>query len=629
MCGIAGIMRFDNQPIDRNRAEALLARVRHRGGDGEAINEHPGAVMVNSRLSIIDPPGGAQPMFERSSGKLGNLEVVFNGEIYNHRQLRKLLEKLGHTFTTDHSDTEVLLHGYRQWGSDLPKRLEGMFAFALFDGESRELFLCRDRAGKKPLYFWHTNQQVTYASVAAALMADIQPPGNLTINPSALAHYLRFGFLNEHSLISGIREVRPAQWIRIDGQGNIQAEDYWQLPAVSKTSTKQGLVPAIRELIQTAVMRRLESDVPFGCFLSGGIDSAVIAAVACRLLESRGDQRLKTYCVGMPSLGYDERPYARQVAQEIGSDHTELEATPKHVLENLDHLVGLMGEPTSDTSILPMYMLCQSTQDHIRVALAGHGGDELFGGYDRYRALRLLHKHGWWLKKVSAISSSDQVATRTTHTRRLLRAASGESTASQYLRMIELFTPAQLRDMGADAAADISLEAAWPDVDDSAKAAMHWDLRQSLPYRLLRSMDRASMALPLEVRCPLLDVRIYELAAHLPSQVLMPGGQPKRLLREAARELVPEKIIRRPKRDFGLPFAEWMRQPLKDEVTARLMQGSLPELGLQTQATEKLLQEHQSGKYDHTTRLFALLTLNAWYDWLKQTTAGSVSVSAS
>ena len=621
MCGIAGIVRFDDRPIAEGVAEAMLDHIRHRGPDGCGIASRPGCTLIHTRLSIIDPPGGAQPMRAEAYGRDANLTVVFNGEIYNHHRLRAMLEKYGHTFHSDHSDTEVLLHGYRQWGTDLLQRLEGMFAFALWDDEKRQLLLGRDRAGKKPLYLRWLDGGLAFASLPGALL-EAGDNTSLEIDPDALATFLQWGYAHLRSTIAGIEELAPAHWMKVDTERRIDAGCYWQLPPVSQTDTKAGLVRAVGELLESAVERRLEADVPLGCFLSGGIDSSLIAAIAQKLLRRRGMPPLKTFNVGMNEFRYDESPYARAVADHIGAEHQVIEARSGNVIADMQRLTAIMGEPTADSSILPAYLLCRETRRYVKVALSGEGGDELFGGYDRYRAMRLLGRHRWWLKHLPAVwVDAVNPRSRRAHFARLLRAAREPTPAGQYANMMQLFSAAQRRQLGLPSPESDLPAPNWPVDLPPAKAAMRWDLAHYLPFDLLRKIDRASMAVALEVRCPMLDAQLYELGAHLPESVLMPRGRPKPLLRQAAAGLLPPAIIHRRKRGFAIPIGDWFTGPLRPALSEHLLEGPLIDrLGMAQPALERMITDHAERRADHTHRLYALLSLSLWLQWLASPT---------
>ena len=598
MCGIAGIVRFDRCLIDRARAEALLECLRHRGPDGEGITKLNRCTLVHSRLSIIDHETGAQPMTD------GVLTVTFNGEIYNHRELRRELESFGHAFKTDHSDTEVLLHGYRQWGSELPTHLEGMFAFAIWDNEARSLFLARDRAGQKPLYFRLRDNEIMFASLAAALALR-----RVEVDPDAMRMLLRLGYTGSQSLIRDVEELPPAHCMIVEAGGRVLRRMYWQ----RLFPDKDAVADSVEQAIDDAVALRLEADVDLACFLSGGIDSTVIAALAQRRLAERGEQ-LKTFSVKMPAIDYDESDAAQAVADHIGSDHQQLVAEPADVMGDLAKLISLTGEPTADSSILPTHWLSAATRAHVKVALSGDGGDELFAGYDRYRAMRLLASHRRWLRHLPMawLRNANPRSTRT-RLRRLVDAARQRQPARQYQSMIHLFSDRQITELGLIASTDRYAPVPdWPGLDDPLQAARHWDMAYYLPMDLLRKVDRASMAVALEVRCPLLDSKMLSAAAALPTSRLTPGGRPKHILRQMAAKLVPASIADRPKRGFAIPIGQWFNSTLRQPLADSLFDGGLDTLGFERPTIERLYDEHTQARDDHTHRLFALLQLSLW-----------------
>ena len=637
MCGIAGIMRFTDGDVDAGRVRAMLTHLRHRGPDGEGVAEYERCALIHTRLSIIDLLSGTQPMKipaapgsgQRTSEGRGELCLVFNGEIYNHRALRALLEARGHRFTSDHSDTEVLLYGYREWGTELPKHLHGMFAFAIWDAVRGALFLARDRVGKKPLYFRRSASEISFASLIATLVQGAPRDERPTINGYAMLRLLRLGYTGRRSLLNGIEEVPAAHWMLVEADGGIRQQRYWQPPPISRTSTSLGAVSATREVIAESVAERLEADVSLGCFLSGGIDSSVVAALAQQELNKRGGDALQTFSVAIPSFGYDESPHARAVAKHIGSNHRELTAQPGgDIIDDLRTLIALSGEPTADSSILPTYWLSQTTRQHVKAVLSGDGGDELFAGYDRYRAMRICQRHGWWLGAMpSFLLRSAEPRSMRTRMRRLIEAARRRDPAQRYQRMMQLFDEDAIRSLGYAFPDDADLGDArmpdWPDETDPVHAAMRWDLLNYLPHDLLRKVDRASMAVSLEVRCPLLGTAVCDLAGHLPHAVLMPGGRAKHLLRRVGADLLPRSIVQRPKRGFAIPIGQWFRDNLRRPLVEQLRCGALASLGFNEQTIGQLASDHFDGSADHGHRLFALLMLSLWAQWLTTSTAAA------
>ena len=613
MCGIGGIFRLETGEVDRDALAAMQEALGHRGPDGQGLEVlgHGRCGMAHTRLSVVDLMGGHQPMRVPQVGEHGELTLVFNGEIYNHRRLRKLLERRGHRFESDHCDTEVLLHGYRAWGLELPKHLHGMWAFAVYDARHESLYLCRDRTGKKPLYVHRADGRVTFASVVSALTAAL--PSTPAIDRRALGDYLTFGYTFGQSLLEGVSEVPAGHGMLIESDGRTQTLRYWQPPPLSRTSTSLGAAQAIEELLEEAVTSRLEADVPLGCFLSGGIDSSLIAAMAAKHL----DGPLRTFSMAMDEPRYDESRYATEVAEHIGARHHTLRAGGA-VMDDLAHLIGLHGEPIADSSLLPSYWLSKATRQHVTVVLSGDGGDELFGGYDRYRALRLIKRFGGLLRRLPAeLLAGGEPKGWPARLARLARAARRPGSAAQYLDMIRLFSPGQLGRMGLG---DLPVDdgpPGWVDENDPAEAARRWDLDHYMKFDLLRKVDRASMAVALEVRCPMLDTQVCDLAGHLPLSVLMAGGRPKGLLRRVAAGYLPPKIVRRRKMGFALPIGRMFRGELADPLSDHLRRRALADvMGVGFDRIVPMLDAHRSGRADHSHRLFALLSLSIWLDSL-------------
>jgi len=600
----------------------------HRGPDGYGISEHSHCTLAHTRLAIIDKLGGSQPMHTPGTAQTGDhgpLHLVFNGEIYNHRTLREKLTRLGHQFSSDHSDTEVLLLGYRAYGNELPKHLRGMFAFAIWDESKRELFMARDRTGKKPLYYARRASEFTFASLPATIAAAHDEP--LTPDPEALLTFLQFGYPFGQSMLKGIDEVKPGHWMTVLPDGTTKTEPYWQPPPISRTSTAIGAVDSVEQVLNEAVAMRLEADVPLGCFLSGGIDSSVIAALAQRSLKAQGAKPLRTFSISHSDAVYDESEQARAIAQYIGSDHTELQANPSDMFADLEHLMQTIGEPTADSGILPSYWLCKTARPHIKAALTGDGGDELFGGYDRYRALALLAKHWWWMQAIPRnLVRGTEARSRRAKLRRLLDAAAlGADPARQYGGMIQLFNQAQIGTLAPELVMGHAPEMIydWPDESDPVQAAMRWDLAHYLPCELLRKADRSSMSVALELRCPMLDTQVVDLAGHLPTSVLMPDGRPKGLLRKLAARHVPASIVNLPKRGFSVPIGQWFRHTHNGTLSDFLRDPILEELGINPAEVSRYLKEHTSARADHAHRLFALLQLSIWGRWLRQKHTGN------
>jgi asparagine synthase (glutamine-hydrolysing) len=638
MCGIGAILRTDSEPIPDEWLDAIDARIAVRGPDGQGrfrdrvdIRGASGprtveVALLHRRMSIIDLAGGAQPMISKRgrNDAEGLAAVVFNGCIYNHRELRRKLEARGHVFTTDHSDTEVLLHGHREWGPRLQERLEGMYAYALWDHNAASLVLARDWFGEKPLYYRMRSNNggegvslLVAASDAAAVAAVGMPA---PASPQALrdwvAGYLRVGYAGGGRTLSPsavlIDKVAPSGPFGPDANGG------GRTGVVLEADPEAG-PDVIEGLIERAVARRLEADVPLCCFLSGGVDSSLVAHFARKLKPD-----LRTFCVRMPDPRYDESAHAERVAKHLHTDHTTLDADPDPA-RDLIRLINGLGQPFGDSSLLPTYWVSKAAREHAKVALSGDGGDELFVGYERYMAADLLARHWPLLQKIP------RWLLRRTHPRgrvhklgRLgemardfealgLLATESIFTNEQIAALLDEPPPALTPPPPRLAAGD----GAGPRGRFEALAALRRaDLRAYLPDDLLCKVDAASMAVALEVRSPYLDRDLAEALVATPIERLIPGRKRKGLLRRIARTHLPASAVERPKMGFAVPVGHWLRTDFGGLRGLLLdhLQSTEPfgPIRLQPLAVHRLVDEHMSGRRDHGQRLFCLLTLSIW-----------------
>jgi asparagine synthase (glutamine-hydrolysing) len=612
MCGIAGIIRFSGSEPGRPavinqfaaRIDALLS---HRGPDGSGFWQDAHCALVHRRLSIIDPVGGAQPMGNED----GSVQVVFNGEIFNHRELRRELQSYGHRFQSDHSDTEVLVHGWEQFSTHLTEKLLGMFALAVWDQKNKTLFIARDRMGQKPLFYFADSAGVAFASTLPALLAWPGIP-NVTTR-KLLGEYLTWGYLPPpRTIYRDLQQVEPGRWL-CWRNGQISSERYWQ-PEHKNNAVDQPLRPIITQAVQS----QLEADVTMACFLSGGIDSAVIAALMQQSQRQRYGPNIKTVSIGFSETGYDETPLARLTAQRIGSEHHEIRMTPDiGVWDTLKWLVTIsLGQPFADSSILPTYYVANASRMIAPCAISGDGGDELFGGYDRYRAMLLMQGYPMaaWL--------ASNVMTRFSASERWIRtkeATQQSGWAAQYAALLQIFSDRQIKRYFPDLPpttkpADSGLTTHISAVRNTRLL----DQRHYLPGDVLYKVDAASMACGMEVRSPFLDHRVVQAANNLPDNQILNRRQGKLPLRRAFADLVPSAVLESPKRGFALPIGEWFRTSLKNALHETLLNpASLCTQISSSVAIAELLQEHASRRRDHTHRLFALLMLELWYTQFK------------
>ncbi|MHB8420481.1 MAG: asparagine synthase (glutamine-hydrolyzing) [Myxococcales bacterium] len=617
MCGITGYLGGARPPL-----AAALASLRHRGPDGQGLweGELAGqqAGLAHARLAVIDlSPAGRQPM-ETADGKL---RLVFNGEIYNFRELRRELERLGHAFRTQ-SDTEVILVGYRQWGDAVVSHLRGMFAFALYDSHAQRALLARDRLGIKPLYYQALPGSLRFASEAKGVLAML--PERPAADPYALRDYLTYLYVPyPRSIWQGLAQLPPAH-VLVWESGRARLDRYWRLPAPEPAvADERELALELRALLEETVRLHLASDVPLGAFLSGGLDSTTLVALMAR----QTSKRVKTFCMTFaPDAGlYDEREYARAVADAYGTDHTEIPVEPD-LTELLPHAIAHFDEPFGNPTSLLVDRLSQKTREHVTVALAGDGGDECFLGYPRYQGAAAAELYRWLpepLRRAAAGRLAPLIpeSTRGRHSLRRAREflqAGILPPDEAYARWVTYFTAEE-----QEALLDPEILEATRDYDpyahlrsqipasggthrslvDSCQAV---DLATFLPGNLLTYSDRMSMAHGLEVRVPFCDHVLVERLARLPASVKMPFGRTKALLRRAVADLLPEKVRRRPKLGFNPPVGVWIDQGL-----GLLARGREPPF-LRPGALAGLVREHRSGARDRSLAIWSLLALRQW-----------------
>ena len=633
MCGIGGILRTDGEPIPDEWLDAIDARIAYRGPDGHGrfrdrveVETPEGKriveiALVHRRLSIIDHDDGGQPMISQRgrSDDEGLVAVVFNGCIYNHRELRVELESLGHTFATDHSDTEVLIHGWREWKEKLTEHLEGMYAFAVWDREGATLYLARDWFGEKPLHLSESPDYgapvvIGFGSEARALFGcETGYRSDPKRGPfHLLEEFLRSGCSDGHdNEIWHFGETYPGRAFTI-GARDEEHRSRPKFKAISQALNRQH----IDKLIDQAVARRLEADVPLGCFLSGGVDSSLITYFA-----KKHKPDLKTFSVRMPDPRYDESNYAQEVADHLETDHRTLDVDP-HPAEDLVKLIDILGQPFGDSSILPTYWVSKAAREHVKVAIAGDGGDELFIGYERYMAARMLARHHRWLRFLPSEKLHRFHPKSRLHKLGRLADMARDYSQLGVTAMESIFTEAQIAEFVADPDPN---EGVWYSPDayggDALQALRMFDIDSYLPSDLLRKVDTASMACALEVRCPFLDRDLARAALTMPIDQLIPGGQRKGLLRQIARQYLPASIVDRPKMGFAIPISEWFRDDslpsggggmktlLLDHLNSADPFGPIE---LNRKAVQRFIDEHMSGKRDHSHRLFTLLTLSIW-----------------
>lgn len=551
MCGIVGaVAAYGAPPPARERLDAAVAALAHRGPDGASSWLHGPAGLGHTRLSIIDVVGGVQPMTSED----GSVVTVYNGEIWNHRQLRSELERLGHRFVT-RCDTEVLVHGYEQWGEGMLERLDGMFAFAIWDSSRSRLLLARDPVGKKPLYLVEGQAGLTFGSDArsALLAAGVRPE----LDEAAVASYLFQRYVNAPStLLRGVEKLRPGELVTYD-RARVDRRLYWRLEATDPEPLEPA---ALGRLVDDAVQRRLMSDVPLGVLLSGGVDSTAVATLAQRA----SDGPLATFTIGFDDPVYDERGWARSTAHRLGTDHHELVVRTHDFVDALPRLAWYRDEPIAEPTEVPLLLLAELAGRNVKVVLTGDGGDEVFGGYPKYRADRLL-RVGGPAAELALRAAGSVAAGRPTH-RQIGRAVETLRTRDTLVRWASWFRTFSITELermlepGPAAHAGTAAEPLRRLLEpyarlDSTRKMLIGDFLTYLPDNMLARGDKVLMAASVEGRMPLLDRQLVERAARLPgsARVGLRGG--KAILTAALRGVVPSETLRRPKRGFPVPVA--------------------------------------------------------------------------
>jgi len=622
VCGIVGnvMARADRRP-DLVVLQRMADRIAHRGPDDQGFVVRGRAGLGMRRLRIIDLETGRQPM----TGEDGSTWVVLNGEIYNYRELTQRLTAAGHRFTTV-SDTETIVHGWESRGVGMLDDLEGMFAIAVWDESAETLFLARDRLGIKPLYYATLSDQLVFASELKALVEH--PEVSRELDPVALSEYLAYEYVPApRAIFQRVRKLAAGHWLTY-ANGRVKVEPYWDVANLHlQRVTEAQAVESLRAVLDTVVREHMVSDVPLGVFLSGGIDSSAVAAFATRHVSGR----LKTFSIGFDDASFDESERARQVAQTLGTDHHEEVLSLRGASELIDGLPDLLDEPLGDASLLATYLLSRFARRTVTVALSGDGGDEIFAGYPTYQAHRLAKAYD----RVPGVIREGLVRPLVHRLPVSLDNLSLDFRLKRFVEGIpygvverhavwmgsftpveqkELFTPDTLARMpGPPSYATFQALAARLPEEPWLNRILYLDLKGYLGEGVLTKVDRASMACSLEVRVPLLDRRVVELAGTLPPELKLRGLTTKYIFKQAMRGLLPDEIVARPKKGFGIPLGRWFQgelAPLLEEAcsTDAVRRGGL----FRPEVVERLLREHREGRCDHRKKLYTLL---AWHLW--------------
>ncbi len=624
MCGITGFIEPGPRANQREILHRMTHALRRRGPDDEGFYHDAHVALGIRRLSVIDLRTGQQPI----SNEDGTVLAALNGEIYNFRALRLELQGLGHRFRTA-SDAEVLVHAYETYGPECVARLDGMFAFAIWDAVRRTLVLARDRMGEKPLYYSAGADAFVFGSELRAVLEHPAVPRELSLE--SLVRYLAFEYVPApHSILAGIAKLPPGHMLTISPGSKPDIIQYWDLPFNPDYSVSEHeWVERLRAQLEASVRQRIEADVPLGFFLSGGVDSSAIVAVAARL---SGTQPLKTFSLGFAESSYDERPFARAMARHCGTEHSEMVFSSADAAALIENVGDLLDEPLVDSSFLPFYALARFARKEVTVALSGDGGDELFCGYPTFLAdsgsrwVQRLPQAlvSWGRRAVDSLPPSSKYGSIESLLKQFVRGLGyAPEVRTQLLlggltgleRSALLSAAVREASAGFDPYEDLTRVVAELPELNSVDRLIYQHCKFYLADQNLATVDRASMASGLEVRAPFLDHALVELAGRIPAHLKLSGWKTKHILKRALQGALPARIIHRRKQGFGVPIAAWLRGPLRHALEERLAPERVAHRGLfEPATTRRLVEEHVAGHRDHRKILWGLLMFDAWCD---------------
>jgi len=633
MCAISGFIDFNNT-TSLHTLEQMNRTMAHRGPDGEGYNiyesEYGRIGLGHRRLSIIDlTEGGSQPMH------FNNLHITFNGEIYNFEEIKTALLALGHKFES-HSDTEVILHSYKQWGAAAVQKFIGMFAFVIYDDEKHELFACRDRAGVKPFFYYLKDGLFLFASELKALMAH--PAFAKEIDTNALGAYMQYGYVpTPHCIFKNTHKLKPGYFLSLNFKNReLKDTQYWNVyDAYNKPVLKIDLPDAIIEteqLLKSAFEYRMVSDVPVGVFLSGGYDSSCVTAI----LQANSTQKIKTFTIGMPDAGLNEAPFAKKVAAHLGTDHTEYYCTEKEALEIVPQLPFFYDEPFADSSAIPTTLVSRIAKEKVTVALSADGGDEIFAGYNRYDylikygdrlnsippfirkgAAKLMHAIP--AQSIPVFNKKYLFHSRYEKLKNLLKQPSASNILQSITQQLDK-TEVELliKNKVATMNSGFNSDELKPEYYSGLAYMMAVDYQTYMLDDILQKVDRATMSVGLEGREPFIDQRIIEWAAQLPMNYKYNNGSKKFILKEIVHKYIPKEMMDRPKMGFGIPIAKWLQTDLKFYVDQYLNTDFIKKQNIFNEdAVQLIYTSFYKGKVERAEKLWHLLMFQMWYDkWI-------------
>ena len=634
MCGIAGFIDFHKKSTKSN-IQSMIEPLNHRGPDGEGVSlfKSKNAIIGfgHKRLSIIDlSQAGKQPM------ALNHLHITYNGEIYNYQEIKNELLELGHHFNGE-SDTEMILHAYTEWGIKAVERFIGMFAIALFDEKKQEVVFIRDRAGVKPLFYYQKNDLILFSSELKSFHEHPEFEKKLDLN--AVAAYMQYGNVpTPHCIFKNCGKIKPGHYLKINLENKSPQEiqywnvyDFYNQPKLNLSFPEAKI--QTKELLKSAFNYRMVADVPVGVFLSGGYDSTSVSS----LIQAESTARLKTFTIGVPDIGLNEAPYARDIAKHLGTDHTEINCTEQEVIEMIKDLPFFYDEPFADSSAIPTTLVSKAARKDVTVALSADGGDEIFGGYNRYD---FMHRYGKTLNSipkavrkilVGAMGniSSEKIPVLKNkynfHNRyeKLKTVLNDPSEKEIMLSLSQQFNDEQMKSVMKSEFTNLPTMFQSKEMLEDFKSPLSYmmaiDFQTYMLDDILQKVDRATMTNSLEGREPMLDHRILEFAAQLPDEYKYQNGIKKRILREITHDYIPKELLDRPKMGFAIPIAKWLKNELRDHVEEYLNEDRIEKQGIfNWEFITKLKMDFYKGRKEYDFKLWYFLMFQMWYErWME------------